>query len=102
MLDIGGFNSASAGSAMQELVDVIQLEPLAVWLAEHHIAWRIDLKPRLSRRQQVGLAPVISDLPIWTATLFWQLEDDLATMLELKFYPLPTPRESIGRWTISH
>jgi hypothetical protein len=96
-LSIGAYTSPNYHQAVLDAVDILRDEPLAAWMFDQNIAVNIEVNPRISKR-----FPNSNSNPIFTADFAWQLADDVQTALHLKFYPLPTPQDSIGVWTITH
>jgi len=96
-LSIGAYTSPNFHQAVLDAVEILEDEPLAVWMFDQNIAVSIEVKPRVSKR-----FPNTNSNPIFTADFVWVLADDVQTALHLKFYPLPIPQDSIGVWTISH
>jgi len=96
-LSIGAYTSTNYHQAVLDAVEILEDEPLAVWMFDQNIAVNIQVNPRVSKR-----FPKSTSNPVFTADFSWQLADDVQTALHLKFYPLPIPQDSIGVWTISH
>ena len=95
-LSIGAYTSTNYHQAVIDAVDILREEALAVWMFEQNIAVNIEVNPRVSKR-----FPNSNSNPIFTADFTWVLADDVQTALHLKFYPLPTPQDSIGVWAIN-
>lgn len=96
-LSIGAYTSTNYSQAIMDVILQLPDEPLAEWMLAQNIPVTIQVTPRVSRR-----FPNSNSNLVFTAEVNWSLSDDVQTALTLKFYPLPTPRESIGIWTISH
>lgn len=95
-LSIGAYASSDYSQAIMDVILQLPDEPLAEWMLAQNIPIDIRVTPRISKR-----FPNTNSNPIFTAEVNWVLSDDVQTALHLKFYPLPTPRASIGVWTIS-
>jgi hypothetical protein len=95
-LSIGAYTSTEYHQAVLDAVDILKQEPLAVWLFEQNIPVVLQVNPRVSKR-----FPNSTSNPVFTADFSWQLADDVQTAVHLKFYPLPTPKSSVGVWTFA-